>query len=126
MTTPAGTFSYSYDSAGRPSILTNPFNETTSWTYEDNNWLSTQTLANGAVATYIHNALGQTTELSNQIDGTTISDFSSIAYDAVGNRTSVSASISGVTSLSGTTGYSYDSKNRLTQESSTRNGGFYR
>jgi RHS repeat-associated protein len=124
MTTPAGTFSYSYDSAGRPSILTNPFNETTSWTYEDNNWLSTQTLANGAVATYIHNALGQTTELSNQIDGTTISDFSSIAYDAVGNRTSVSASISGVTSLSGTTGYSYDSKNRLTQESSTRNGGF--
>jgi RHS repeat-associated protein len=124
MTTPSGAFSYGYDSAGRPSSVSNPFSETTSWTYEDNNWSSTQTLANGAVATYTHNALGQTTELLNQINGSTISDFSSLAHDGVGNLTSITASIPGATSLSGTTGFGYDSKNQLTQETSTRNGSF--
>jgi RHS repeat-associated protein len=124
MSTPAGTFSYSYDAAGRPTSLTNPFSETTNWAYQNNNWLSTQSLANGTVATYTHNALGQVTELLNQIGSTTISDFSSITYDGVGNRTSVSASIPGASSLSGITGYSYDSKDQITQETSTRNGGF--
>jgi RHS repeat-associated protein len=124
MTTPAGTFSYGYDAAGRPSSMTNPFNEITSWSYQNNNWLSTQTLANGATATYTHNALGQVTELLNQIGSTTISDFSILGYDGVGNRTSVTANIPAATSLSGTTGYSYDSKDQITQETSTRNGGF--
>ncbi len=110
MTTPAGTFSYSYDAAGRPASMTNPFSETTGWTYQNNNWLSTQTLANGAVAIYTHNALGQVTELLNQISSTTISDFNSIAYDGVGNRSSVTASIPGATSLSGITGYTYDQR----------------
>jgi RHS repeat-associated protein len=104
--------------------MTNPFSETTSWSYQNNNWLATQTLANGAVATYTHNALGQVTELLNQIGATTISDFNTIAYDGVGNRTSVTANVPGATSLSGTTGYFYDSKDQITQEASTRNGGF--
>jgi RHS repeat-associated protein len=124
MTTPAGNFSYSYDAGGRPATMTNPFSETTSWAYQNNNWLATQTLANGAVATYTHNALGQVTELLNQIGATTISDFNTIAYDGFGNRTSVTANIPGATSLSGTTGYAYDSKDQITQETSTRNGGF--
>lgn len=124
MTTPAGTFAYSYDAVGRPASMTNPFSETTSWAYQNNNWLATQTLANGALATFTHNALGQVTELLNQIGSTTISDFSSIAYDGVGNRTSVTANIPSTTSLSGITGYPYDSKNQITQETSTRNGGF--
>lgn len=124
MTTPAGTFNYYFDAGGRPSSMINPFSETTSWSYQNNNWLSTQTLANGAVATYTHNALGQMTRLLNQIGSTTISDFSSIAYDGVGNRSSVTASIPGATLLTGTTGYSYDSKDQITQETSTRNGGF--
>jgi RHS repeat-associated protein len=124
MTTPAGSFSYSYDSAGRPASMTNPFSETTSWSYQNNNWLSTQTLANAALATYTYNALGQVTELLNQIGGTSISDFNSISYDGIGNRTSVSASIPGVTALNGNTSYQYDTKNQITQETSTRNGGF--
>jgi len=62
--------------------------------------------------------------LLNQIGSTTISNFNSIAYDGVGNRNSVTASVPGATSLNGTTGYSYDSKNQITQETSTRNGGF--
>ncbi|MEK6280582.1 MAG: RHS repeat-associated core domain-containing protein [Acidobacteriota bacterium] len=124
MTTPAGTFSYNYDAAGRPSSMTNPFSETTSWEYLNNDWLQSQTLANGATANYTYNALGQVTRLLNQISGSTISDFSGIGYDGVSNRNSITASIPGATSLSGTTGYSYDSKDQLTQETSTRNGGF--
>lgn len=104
--------------------MTNAFGETTSWSYQNNNWLQTESLDNGATATYTYNALGQVTRLLNQIGSTTISDFSSIAYDGIGNRTSVTASVPGATSLSGTTGYSYDSKDQLTQETSTRNAGF--
>ena len=124
MTTPAGAFSYNYDAAGRPSSMTNPFSETTSWAYQNNNWLQTQTLANGAIATYTQNALGQVTRLLNQIGGNTISDFSTLGYDGVGNRNSVTASIPGATGLNGVTGYTYDSKDQITQETSTRNGGF--
>ena len=123
MTTPAGTFSYNYDAAGRPTSVTNPFSETTSWSYQNNDWLQTQTLHNSVTATHTNNAIGQLTRLLNQIGGTTISDFSNITYDGIGNRTSVTASIPGATSLNGTTGYTYDSKNQLSQETSTRNGG---
>src|SRR5262249_47278405 len=66
MTTPVGTFAYTYDAAGRPASMMNPFSETTSWIYGDNNWLQTQSLANGATATYTYNALGQVTRLLNQ------------------------------------------------------------
>ena len=124
MTTPAGTFDYLYDAAGRPTSMTNPFSEITSWTFKNNNQLETQTLDNGATATYTYNALGQVTRLLNQINSTTISDFSSITYDGAGNRASITASIPGTTSLDGTTAYTYDNKNQLTQETSTRNGGF--
>lgn len=124
MSTPAGAFDYFYDAVGRASSMDNPFSETTSWTYEDNNWLQTQTSANGATITYTHNPLGQVTRLLNEIGSTTISDYSSIAYDGVGNRTALAASIPGTTALNGTTGYSYDSKDQLTLETSTRNGGF--
>ncbi|HEX6716318.1 MAG TPA: Ig-like domain-containing protein [Pyrinomonadaceae bacterium] len=124
MTTPAGSFDYSYDAAGRPTSMTNPFSETTSWAYQNNDWLQTQTLQNGAVANYSYNSMGQVTRLLNQIGTFTTSDFSSVAYDGVGNRTAVTASIPGATSLNGSTGYTYDAKNQLTQETSTRNGGF--
>lgn len=124
MTTPSGAFSYSYDAAGRPSSMTNPFSETTNWVYQDNNLLQTQTLANGAVATHSYNQAGQLTRLLNQVGGNTISDFSGIAYDGVGNRTSITANIPGAAVLNGVTTYQSDSKDQITQEISTRNGGF--
>jgi YD repeat-containing protein len=43
LTTPVGDFEFTYDSAGRPTGLTNPFSESFSWTYYNNNWLDTQT-----------------------------------------------------------------------------------
>jgi RHS repeat-associated protein len=68
--------------------------------------------------------MGEVTRLLNQISGNTISDFSSIGYDGARNRTSVTASIPGATVLNGTTGYTYDTKDQLTQETTTRNSGF--
>ncbi len=124
MSTPSGTFNYTYNAAGLPSSITNPFNETTSWTYQNNDWLQTQTLQNGAIASYTYNSMGQVTRLLNQIAGNTTSDFTSIAYDGAGNRTSVTATIPGATGLNGSTIYNYDTKNQLTQEASTRNSGF--
>jgi len=124
MSTPAGTFSYSYDVGGRPASITNPFSEMTTWTYQNNNWLQTQTLANGATTNYTYNALGQVTRVLNQLGNTTISDFNNITYDAVGNRTSLSATVTGASSLNGTTTFAYDTKNQLLEELTTRYGGF--
>lgn len=123
MTTPAGTFSYNYDAAGRPSSMTNPFNETTSWAYLNNDWLQTQTIANGATSTFTYNGLGQMTRLLNQIGVNTLSDFS-IAYDGFGNRKSVASSVPNTPSLNGTTNFTYDAKSQLLQELTTRYGGF--
>jgi RHS repeat-associated protein len=124
MTTPAGIFNYSYDATGRPVSMTNPFSETTSWSYQNNDWLQAQTLHNGGTANYTFNPMGRVTRVLNEIGALTISDYSSISYDGPGNRLSVTAAIPGATPLNGTTGYTYDSKNQLTQESSTRNSGF--
>jgi RHS repeat-associated protein len=123
MTTPAGTFTYYFDAGGRPSSMTNPFNETTSWSYQDNNWLQTQTLANAATATYTYNPLGQVTHLVNQIGSTTISDYT-LTYDGAGNRASVTAGSIGTSSLNGSTSFTYDAKNQLLEELTTRYGGF--
>jgi RHS repeat-associated protein len=125
MTTPAGTFTYAYDAAGRPASLTNPFGETSSWAHYDNNRLQTQTLGDGAQTTYSYNALGQLTDLVNKTSGGSIlSQFTSLAHDAAGNRTFLTASLPSLPSLGGTTDYQYDGKSQLTQEQTTRNGGF--
>lgn len=88
MGTPAGNFTYAYDAAGRPTSLTNPFSETTSWGYQNNNWFVTETLPNSVIATYTRNAIAELTDLSNKLSGqsTALSDFGSMAYDGVGNR----------------------------------------
>ena len=122
MTTPVGSFSYSYDAAGRPVSLTNPFSETTSWAYLNNDWLGAQTLNNGVVTTYTQNALGQLTGLRNASGTTTLSEFNGIVHDGAGNRLSVTANLLTVPSFSGTTTYQYDTKDQLTQESSSRAG----
>jgi RHS repeat-associated protein len=134
MSTPAGSFAYSYDADGRLSSLTNPTSESFSWTYLDTGWLWKQASNNSsgsqvvdAIATY--NALGQITDLTNQNDTshTLYSDFSSQAHDGVGNLTGMSVSMPAVTAYGGSNTYTYDSnpaKNQLTQEQSTRNGGY--
>jgi RHS repeat-associated protein len=136
MTVPSGTFTYDYDIASRPQSLTNPFGETTSWSYYNNNWLANQVDDNSSgalvcTASYAYNERGFMTDLANTSStGGTLSEFGStnptyaMTYDAVGNRTVMAVNDAVATGYSGTTDYSYDSRDELTQEASTRNAGY--
>ena len=125
MTTPAGAFNYSYDGAQRMVSLTNPLSETSSWSYQVNNWLKTQTLGNGVTSTYSNDARGLVTNLTTQTSlGRGLSMFSGMAYDGVGNRATLTATLAGAPAFSGQTRYGYDYKDQLVQEQSTRGGSY--
>jgi len=132
MTTPAGSFSYTYDGAGRPAGLTNPFNEAFSWGYYDNNWLETQTTPVSATS-YAYSQRGFLTNLTNRkTDQSLLSEYTGptanpkMTYDTVGNLISMTVNIPNVaTQYSGVTDYSYqDNRSQLLLEQSTRNGGY--
>jgi RHS repeat-associated protein len=125
-TTTNYTWNYEYDATGRPQSLTNPFNETTTWSYLNNNWLATQQYANGVVAQYAYNRRGYLDDLTNYAPNSSLlSDFGAMVYDAVGNRLTKWASIPGAPSgYSGNTTYSYDFKDQLKEEKSTLLGGY--
>jgi len=128
MVTPAGTFTYAFDGDGRLNSLTNPFSETSSWTYLDNGWLKTRSLSNGVTSTNTFNALGELLDMSTKNSSSSVlSDFSvpsTGGYDAVGNILSRTDTITGVSAYSGSTSYTYDIKDQLTQEASTRASGY--
>jgi RHS repeat-associated protein len=122
---------YTYDAAQRLASETNPFGQTTSYSYFDNNWLGGVTLeapSTGPTTSYVPNPLGETTELINRdsnADGDAVgSDFSSIKHDGVGNQTGDSVVFNAYTPYSGSTSYTYDGLDELTDESSTRNSGY--
>ncbi len=130
-----GSFSYGYDGIGRLTSLTNPFSEAFGWTYDDGNRLLTQQTP-VSTTTYAYNALSQLTGLVNRkrdAGQTLLSQFGDLpttpasnrmTYDAAGNRLTLPASVPGYSAHSGTVSYGYDSKDQLTQETSTRNGGY--
>jgi RHS repeat-associated protein len=133
------TFSYTYDSVGRLTGLTNDNSEATGWTYLDNGWLNTKRLANGVVTTLTDDAQGRLRDLVNKTSGgTSLSDFAVPAvggYDGVGNRLSLTATLNtsyAPASYSGTTAYTYDygsttapaRRSQVTQEASTRGGSY--
>ena len=121
MTTPAGSFSYSYDAVGQPISLTDPDDMTSSWTYRADGVLLSQILGNGAETTYTPNALGQITALTNEApDSSTLSSFTNISYDGLGNKLSILATLTNLAAFSGTTTFSYDTKSQLLSEASTR------
>ncbi len=125
MNTPAGGVGYSYDGVGRMSSLTDPGMTITTWTYLANGWLASQKLGNGVVTNYNYNARGFLTDMNNNANGgTLLSDFGSMTYDAVGNRTALTANIPAAPALAGATSYSYDTRNELLNETSARNGGY--
>ena len=133
MQTPQGGFTYAYDGVGRMSSLTNGAGETSSWTYQPNGWLATQTLGNGVTATYTQDAQGRLTDLANKLGTVTLSEFSVPAtggYDGVSNALSVNATVPGApVGYSGMTSYQYDygqtanpqlNRSQLTNEASAR------
>ncbi len=138
MTADGRNFSYGYDAVGRLNSLTNDNSETTRYGYQDNGWLQTKTLGNGAVTTFTRDSQGRTTDLLNSLSGSTLSDYHVPAtggYDGVGNRLFVTASMPGApASYSGTTSYAYDygqsanpqmNRSQLTGETSNRASGTF-
>ena len=125
--TPAGNFSYIYDEAGRPIGLTNPSSEEFSWSYLNNNWLHTQTSPVSSTS-YSYNPRGFLTDLTNRkTDETLLSQFAGdpgMSYDSLGNLTSMAVTLPAVTAYEGATDYTYDAKDQLAQEHTTRNGGY--
>ena len=123
MTAGGATFAYTYDAAGRPQTLTGP-GGTAAWTWANNNALLTQLNGNGVQTAYAHNALQQLTGLTHTLGSSPLSEFNGIVHDGAGNRQSVTATVASAPTYSGATNYAYDGLNQLTQEQSTRLGGY--
>lgn len=127
LSSPSGSFSYLRDAVGRLSSLSNPFSETSTWSFQDNGWLQGLTRADGAVSLYAFNPLGQLTDLLHRNQsGATLSEFAGMAYDGAGNRTAMTVSMPGTPGYGGTTSFGYDAKSQLVSEQSTRAGGYGR
>jgi RHS repeat-associated protein len=113
-----------YDARGRLASLTNPFLETSGWTYDVLDRLATQSQANGVTSTYSFNALGQLTSLVNQLGGTTLSQFDNLLRNGAGDLLGVTTSVPSVPAYSGALTLGYDPKGQLLQEQSTRLGAY--
>ena len=124
---PAGNFNDAYDAVGRLTSLTNPYSETSTWTYLDNDWLWTQALPNGVTTAFTYTQRGAPLRLETRnAANTLLSDFASMVYNGVQNRTSVTANVPGWNPAGGLTSYAYDSKDQFTQEQSARNNSYTR
>lgn len=114
MDTAVGDFTYDYDEDGRYASMTCSAlpsgYQTASATYYDNGWQETRTLPNGIGTSYSYNAVGALTALTN---GSTISAFSSFAYDGMFNMTGFSAAYN-TGSANGSRTFGYDTKDRMT------------
>ena len=120
MVNPAGTWEYLYDLNGRCTEMESPAG-TSEISYFDNGWIAGRTLPNGSYSTYTYNALGLLTELVNKkSDNSSQSSFGSTSFDGAFNLTAMTASIASPSSFSGSTTWSYDTKDRLINETSTR------
>ncbi len=126
MDTPAGAFNYNYDGAERQTSVTNPYNETFSWTYSVNNWLLTQNSDGVFNTTYTLDPLCRVTGLSNNLvsNNNLLSSFSHGSYDAVGNLNGDTSNVPSAPIYSGETTYQYDARDQLKQEQSTSDGGY--
>ncbi len=118
MVSPSGTFDYEYDVVGRLTELTNPFSETTTWAYNTVSRMTHQVTHETAMRSYAYNQRGfMTTLITEQYGGPAFQ----MPYDASGNRTSMAVTQG---NYPGTTNYVYNTKDQLTQERTTRNGGY--
>ncbi len=120
---PFGNFTYNYTANGRPSSMTNPNAQTTSWTYENNGRLQVQTLSNTAKTTYGYNALDQLTSIVNatnaNVSRTTLN---AMTYDGAGNRTGHTVTNAALSTYSGASTHGFDTQDRITGFTSARAG----
>ena len=130
MVNSAGTWTYYYDSDGRCRRMDSPADVGSTHftsTYFDNGLQDRRTVPNGFYTDNTYNHLGLPTSIINKnASGTVKSQFDTFTYDGVFNLTGSTTSNSTPSSYNGTISYSYDTKDRVTQESSSRifSGGY--
>jgi RHS repeat-associated protein len=108
MSTPFGSFSYSYDSLNRVTRVGNPFGQTTSLSYDGLGRRTQINLPNGTQTSYAYDAASHVLQVMHQKTANQSAiAFANYNYDADGNRTAI-------TDLRGMHTFSYDSLNRLT------------
>ena len=108
----------SYDAAGRHTRLTNTGGHTFSWTYSDNDWLTQQNSDGTLVTTPTRDNRGFITNLSNNRNDMMHTQLSNFTLTFASNMSlgSVTSSVSGVATFSGTTNYTRNAKRQLTRE----------
>jgi YD repeat-containing protein len=89
MTTPYGTFTYTYDALDRLTSITNPNNEVTTFVYDDISRRTSMTYDNGVETTYSFDASSRLTNLTTQNSQPITLNSYTYTYDEVGNRTSM-------------------------------------
>ena len=121
----AGTWTYYRDKDGRCTSMSSPAG-THGISYYDNGWESGRTLPNGTTTAYTYNGVGALTGLVNATSGSvTRSSFGSFGYDGVFNLSGISASVPPDTNQNRTLSFTYDTKDRLTADSSLATGSGY-
>lgn len=119
MLTSFGDWDYEYDKNGRLKKLVSPAG-THNIAYQDNGWQSSRTLPNGVQTLYAYNGVGMPTSLQSKLGSTTISSYGSFAYDGVFNMLGLTASVPTATNYTGDLDFTYDTKDRLTGDQSSR------
>ncbi len=122
--TSVGSIGYGYDVLGRLASVTSPYSETFSWTYNNDSTVEAESLPNGASVLMTYNALKELTGLQNSVGTSIASQFTGLTYDGAGNLKTFTETNNAASAYSGTTSYTYDSTGQLTQETSTRLGGY--
>jgi RHS repeat-associated protein len=125
--TGTGMFVYEYNKSSQMISSKNPFGKITSWLYDSNGRLIRQTLGNRSWTSYNYDVIGRKTRVIHYSPkGKVLSDFSDIRYNAKANLTQFQMTTPGLPIFNGVTTYTYDNKDQLLNESSTRLNGYTR
>lgn len=124
LSTPVGTFSYSYDDDGELLNVSFPWNQTLSYTYDAAHRLLSQT-QNKFVTSYAYDNLNELLDLNQIVPNATMSlaHFWNMTYDGAGNCQGVNASALGPLNQTSRLNYAtyfclwtYDNRDALTNE----------
>lgn len=125
MTTLGKTWTYTYDLAGRCTGMNVTGMGDFAYTYGNTNILLSRLTPSGLRSDYTYHGPGVLAGVTNKQVSTTLSSFSipTTGYNGVLQVTSMTSSLPSASILGGTTTYGYDTKDQLSSEVSTRNGG---